>query len=165
MSRRAFVPSGFTVPTGLVTEQFRLRMLSINDVVKDYEAVMTSYQHLHERSVFGPQSTWPAADLSFEQDLIDLGWHQKEFQNRTSFAYTLMNLDETRCLGCVYIDPAEPEDYDAQVVLWVRQSELATGLEEKLVQAVKTWLAEAWPFQRVGFPGRDSPWAKWGQSN
>ena len=58
---------------------------------KDYDAVMTSVDHL--QSVL--QSSWLSKDLTFEQDLIDLGWHQKEFQKRTFFAYTVMNLDES----------------------------------------------------------------------
>lgn len=153
------VPEGFAVPAGLVTDEFRLRMLTVNDVVKDYEAVMTSRDHL--RGVFGPGSTWPSAELTLEQDLIDLGWHQKEFQNRTSFAYTVMSLGETRCLGCVYIDPAEPEAYNAQVILWVRQSEVASGLEDRLLLAVKNWLTQDWPFGKVGFPGKDLSWDKW----
>lgn len=156
------VPTDFRVPAGLVTAEFRLRMLTINDVVKDYEAVMTSRDHL--RGVFGPQSNWPAADLTLEQDLIDLGWHQKEFQNRTSFAYTVMSLGESRCLGCVYIYPAAPANYDAQVILWVRQSELASGLEDRLLAAVKTWIAQDWPFERVAFPGKEIPWADWQKS-
>ncbi|MGD1899574.1 MAG: GNAT family N-acetyltransferase [Phormidesmis sp.] len=153
------MPAGFSVPTNLVTDEFRLRMLTINDVVKDYDAVMSSYEHL--QGVFGPNSTWPRADLSLEQDLIDLGWHQKEFQNRTSFAYTVMSLGETRCLGCVYIYPAEPADYDAQVILWARQSEIANGLEDRLLAAVKQWMGQAWPFKKVGFPGKEIPWAEW----
>jgi len=153
------VPAGFSVPSGLVTDEFRLRSLTINDVVKDYDAVMSSIDHL--QGVFGPGSSWPAADLTLEQDLIDLGWHQKEFQNRTSFAYTVMSLEETRCLGCVYIYPAEPADYDAQVILWARQSEVANGLEDRLLAAVKGWVAGDWPFKRVGFPGKEIPWVEW----
>jgi heme oxygenase len=154
-----FLPSDFEIPSGLETAGFRLRMLTVNDVIKDYEAVMTSCAHL--QGIFGPQSSWPRADLSLEQDLIDLGWHQKEFQNRTSFAYTVMSLDESRCLGCVYIYPAAPADYDAQVILWARQSELASGLEARLLAAVKDWMAQAWPFERVGFPGREIAWESW----
>lgn len=153
------LPKHLQIPAGLETDDFRLRMLTVNDVVKDYEAVMTSREHL--QGLFGPQNTWPAADLSLEQDLIDLGWHQKEFQNRTSFAYTVMNLAETRCLGCLYIYPAKPADYDAQVILWVRQSELASGLETRLLAAVKQWIAQDWPFDQVGFPGREISWTEW----
>ena len=40
------------------------------DVVKDYDAVMTSVEHL--RSSF-PLWGWPPDDLSLEQNLVDLG--------------------------------------------------------------------------------------------
>lgn len=153
------LPSEFVTPAGLETDEFRLRMLTIHDLVKDYEAVMTSREHL--QGIFGPKSSWPRADLSLEQDLIDLGWHQKEFQNRTSFAYTVMSLDESCCLGCVYLYPTAPVDYDAQVILWVRQSELSNGLEARLMAAVKEWIAQDWPFAKVAFPGRDISWAEW----
>jgi hypothetical protein len=81
---------------------------------------MTSIDHL--QGAFGPHSTWPTEELKLEQNLIDLGWHHKEFQRRNSFAYTVMNSDESRCLGCVYIDPSYKTGYDAIVYLWVRKS-------------------------------------------
>lgn len=68
-------------------------MLTVNDVVKDYNAVMTSIEHLQKTKPFGPDHKWPTKDLTFEQDLIDLGWHQKEFQRKTSFACTVMSLE------------------------------------------------------------------------
>ena len=76
----ALVPAGFEIPHGIVHERFVLRPLLISDVVKDYDAVTTSVDHL--RDVFGPGSNWPSPTLTFEQDLIDLGWHHKEFQLR-----------------------------------------------------------------------------------
>lgn len=134
-------------------------MLTVHDVVKDYDAVMSSIDHLKE--VFGPGSVWPSPELTLEQDLIDLGWHQKEFQTGRSFTYTVMSLDESRCLGCVYIYPSEKAGYDAKVVLWVRQSEIRTGLDQKLFSAVKTWLAEKWWFASAAFPGRQLSWQAW----
>ena len=86
LSPAPFVPADFVVPQRLETAEFRLRMLTVNDVVKDYDAVMTSIEHL--RTIW-PESGWPDG-LTFEQDLIDLGWHQKEFQTRRSFAYTVV---------------------------------------------------------------------------
>ena len=100
---KKLVPISFKAPEIMETEKFRLRMLTVNDVVKDFDAVMSSIDHLHD--FFGEGTGWPTKDLTIEQDLIDLGWHQKEFQRRTSFAYTVMNLDESQCLGCVYIFP------------------------------------------------------------
>ena len=39
-SKEAFVPDDFKVPVTLVTNEYKLRMLSIDDVEIDYEAVM-----------------------------------------------------------------------------------------------------------------------------
>jgi hypothetical protein len=156
---KRFVPDSVIIPSGIETNDFRIRMLTIHDVVKDYEAVMSSLDHL--KGVFGPRSSWPSADLTLEQDLIDLGWHQKEFQMGRSFAYTVMSLDERRCLGCVYVDPSEKAGYNAKVILWVRQSELSNGLDETLFSAVKRWLSEEWWFTTVAFPGRHLSWQAW----
>ena len=40
-----FVDPEFKVPETLVTDRFSLRMLTVSDVVKDYDAVMSSKQH------------------------------------------------------------------------------------------------------------------------
>lgn len=66
-----------------------------------------------------PASGWPVG-LTLEQNLIDLGWHQKEFQTRRSFAYTVVSLDESMVLGCVYLNPSSKRDYDAVAFLWAR---------------------------------------------
>ena len=42
MNEPLFVPADFQVPPVLETERFRLRMLSVDDVEKDYEAVIES---------------------------------------------------------------------------------------------------------------------------
>ena len=88
-SKIGFVPPEFVVPFELSTDQFKLRMLSIDDVEADFEAVMTSAARV---SQVWPDSGWPEG-LTLHQNLIDLGWHEKEFQNRSSFAYTVVTLD------------------------------------------------------------------------
>lgn len=147
------VPRDFQVPEVLETDKFRLRMLRVTDIVKDYDAVMTSIDHL--QGVFGERSKWPSKDLTLEQDLIDLGWHQKEFQTRSSFAYTVMNLDESQCLGCVYIFPSRSPDFEADVFMWVRKSEFDKGLDPILFKTVKDWITNKWPFKKVRYPGRE----------
>ena len=153
-----FLDPEFKVPEELETERFRLRMLTVNDVVKDYDAVMSSAQHLQE--LWGPG--WPEG-LTLEQNLIDLGWHQKEFQRRRSFAYTVVTPDESRVVGCVYIYPTRKEGYDAEIYLWARQSELASGMETELTQAVTAWLASEWPFKNPALPGRSISEEDWGK--
>lgn len=156
---RPFVPANFAVPATLETPHFRARMLTVNDVVKDYDAVMTSIDHL--QGSFGPGSTWPTRDLTFEQDLIDLGWHQKEFQTRRSFTYTVVSLDESQVLGCLYMYPTTKGDYDAEIIMWVRASEVARGLDAILFTAVKQWIKKDWPFKKAAYPGREIKWHDW----
>ena len=55
----SFLPPDFEPPL-LETERFRLRSLTVHDVVKDYDAVMTSREHLWE--LFGEAWGWPPAD-------------------------------------------------------------------------------------------------------
>lgn len=154
-----WIPDTFVAPVRLTTPKFTLRPLVIGDVIKDYDAVMTSRQQLY--GVFGPGTDWPAETLTLEQDLIDLGWHQKEFQRRTSFAYTVVNSNETTVLGCVYIYPGSKPGVDAEVYYWVRASQTAQDMEELLGATVRRWVAEQWPFEQVAYPGRDISWFEW----
>ena len=154
-----FVPRDFDVPAKLETDEFRLRMLTVNEVVKDFDAVTTSVDHLVN---IWPGGTWPVG-LTLEQNLIDLGWHQKEFQLRRSIASTVVSLAEDRVLGCVYIEPTRKRGHDAVIFLWARQSELEGGLETRLYEAVRQWVAEEWPFESPGYPGRSIEWERWSE--
>ena len=155
---KPFVPIDYQIPTMLATQYFRARMLTVNDVVKDYDAVISSVDHL--RMMF-PLSDWPDKNMTLEQNLIDLGWHQKEFQTRSSFAYTVVRLDESEVLGCLYIDPSTKRGFDAVITMWVRASVLANGLDSILYSSVKDWVANEWPFKNVVYPGREIDWQEW----
>ena len=159
MMTKKFIQDDFEVPSGLETDRFRLRMLNVNDVDKDYEAVMESIGHL--KGFFGPKSKWPSPNMSKEEDLGDLRGHQEEFINRKSFAYTVMTLDESRYLGCIYIFPSRKKSFDADVFIWVRQSEIANELEELLFSNIKKWIKEKWSFNKVAYPGRQISWDEW----
>ncbi len=159
-----FLPSDFIIPLILETKLYKLRMLCEQDVEMDYEAVMSSIDHL--KNTFGPNSNWPSEDLTLEQNLKDLRRHENEFKNRESFAYTVVSIDERKCLGCVYIHPLESylkvdqDNYDAVIYTWVRTSELENGLDENLYITVKKWLKNYWPFKKPIFPGREIDWDK-----
>lgn len=154
MYKRRLVPENFDVPQSLESAEFRLRPLTIHDLIKDYDAVMDSVGHL--KGLMDPRSDWPVG-LTLEEDLIDLAWHQREFTVRHSFAYTVMSPDESICLGCCYLYPPEDATFDADAFYWVRQSRLSDGLEERVGTAFRDWLARDWPFRRVAFPGRTEP--------
>jgi hypothetical protein len=118
------VPDDFQVPELFENTRVRLRILTVNDVEKDYD-------------------------------------DQKEFQKRSSFAYTVMSPDESECIGCVYIYPSPNSVYDSMVIMWVRQSEVKNGLDAHLSEIVKKWVREKWPFKNPGYPGRDIGWDEW----
>jgi len=148
----SFLPADLVVPFSVETDDFRMRMLTIHDLVKDYYAVMSSRDHLWRR--FGVVWGWPKPEMTLEQNLIDLGWHQKEFQRRSSFAYTVVALDESLTRGCVYIDPPTAGGMDAEVWFWARQSELQGGLEDRLDAHLRRWLRSEWGFRAVLLNGQ-----------
>jgi hypothetical protein len=130
-----------------------IRPLTIHDVLKDYEAVMSSIGHL--RRMFGEQWNWPSPNLSIEQNFIDLGWHQKEFQTRSSFAYTIMTVDESKCLGCVYVYPSKIAQKVLEVHFWVRESEYLRGFDDHVFKVLQDWFHSEWLSFEVIYPDRE----------
>ncbi len=155
--RPRLVPDDFNVPQSLETSKFRIRKLCARDVYLDYIAVMSSIDIIEQ--TLGEEG-WPTRGLTLEEDLIDLAWHQREFEHRYSFAYTVMNLDETECLGCLYIFPPQkntPQDSDVDVSFWVTQKAYEQGLYAELYRTIKDWLAKDWPFQKPFWANRVIP--------
>ncbi|MER5419610.1 GNAT family N-acetyltransferase [Streptosporangium roseum] len=140
-------------------ERFHIRPITIHDTVRDFDAVMSSAARLRES--FPGGGGWPLDDMTLEENLIDLAWHQKEALLRRSFNYAVMSPDGSRQLGCVYIDPPEKRGADADVSFWVRTGEEGTGLDEELERVVRAWMREAWPYASVRWPGRDISWEEW----
>jgi hypothetical protein len=139
------VPDDFEVPARLEHERFRLRMLSVDDVVKDFDAICDRVD---------PQGqSKPPFVPTVAENLVDLGWHQKEFELRRSFAYTVVAPDESQVIGCVYVNPSET--HDARVRLWVRRSAWDEGLDPLLEGAVREWIERDWPFESVDWADRD----------
>jgi RimJ/RimL family protein N-acetyltransferase len=150
MDKKQFIPKDFVIPPVLETEVFRLRMLSVDDVEKDYEAVMETQERFLALG-YG----WPREGFTVEENLADLEQHQREFLHREAFAYTVVSLDGSRVLGCVYINPPKQEGVDASIWMWVRESEYQKGLDPILFREVKKWIDKAWPFRMVIYPQRE----------
>lgn len=157
------IPSGVPIPKRTEMDAFVIRPLTVADAERDYEAVTESRECL--RGTFGPDDGWPPDDLTFEGNRIDLAWHQKEFQRRDAFAYAVVDPDETVELGCVYVQPTRVDGYDAAVYFWISNSALGRGLADDIESHVRGWFDSAWPFDNVGYPGRDIPWHAWTDEN
>lgn len=150
MDKKQFIPKDFMIPPVLETEQFRLRMLSVDDVEKDYEAVMET-----QKRFLSLGYDWPREGFTIEENLADLEQHQQEFLGREAFAYTVVSPDESRVLGCVYINPSKEDGIDARIRMWVRESEYEKGLDPVLFRAVKEWIEKEWPFRKARYPERE----------
>lgn len=151
------IPESFVVPETLETPNFRIRKLTYADAELDYKAVMSSMDIIKKTR----GGDWPTPELTFEDDQIDLAWHQREFENRTSFAYTVMSLDEKECLGCLYFYPAgyrgdKTKDADVDVSFWVTQSAYNRGLYPVLFTVIKKCVSN-WPFQKIGYSNIELP--------
>ena len=158
-----FYPAGSAVPAELRTDEFVLRPLRGTDVELDYDAVMESKEMLRH---WGGGS-WPADDFTLAGNLSDLEGHESEHEQGVAFTFTVMNLDETECLGCIYLTPFRemrhwmPEkekaasaginDFTAVCRFWARQSRLEDGLEGRLFAALQQWFEDDWAFEKVFF--------------
>lgn len=152
------VSNDFLVPEKLATPHFIIRKLCFSDVELDYIAVMSSINIIKQTR----GGEWPSPNLKFIDDQIDLGWHQREFENKTSFAYTIMSLNEDECLGCVYLYPPgyrneSSKDADVDVSFWVTQKAYEQGLYIILYKTLDNWLKFAWPFKKIVYTNNQIP--------
>jgi hypothetical protein len=147
----AFVPGNFTVPVELVTDDFRLEPLGPQHNERDYEAWMSSIEHIRATPGF-PDGRWPDPEMSLERNLADLRRHADDFARRAGFTYTVLASGSDRVIGCVYIYPSASAGGPADVSSWVRADQ--AGLDVPLHDAVSAWLDAAWPFSAVSYAAR-----------
>ena len=102
-------------PEPLSTTWFRLEVLGPEHNERDFEAWMSSIEHIHATPGFGPDSEgddWPTP-MKLDQNLVDLEQHRREFDTGEAFAYSVLDGDDV--IGCVYIDPDSSGAADAMV--------------------------------------------------
>jgi hypothetical protein len=106
------------VPQNYIHDDFRLELLEPVINRMDYEAVMSSRENL--RHVFAENDTWPADNMTAEENLNDFIIHEREFKARIAFGYTVLTPDQSKCIGCIYIEPCNRTGFDAEVYFWLR---------------------------------------------
>jgi|GEM_PF-347496 len=150
-----FVPADFKVPEIYVSRQgtYKLRPLGPKYAKQDYAAYMSSIEHLQKTFTFS--TSWPHAGLSMADAVKDVEGEQQGFDSRRKFTYAVLNMDESRELGCVYISPSNKQGYDATVRMWVTENQYVIGFEDRLYSEVKAWIKSRWPFDKVAFIGRE----------
>ncbi len=153
-----------SVPSRLETAELLLRPITVEDAARDYEAVMETRVDMR----VWEQSAWPADDFTVEVNRVDLADLERRHRERRAFTYTVLTPDGATCLGCVYIfhttatflekadvspvtDDTHWAEVDAVVYFWIRQSRIASGLESRLLAAIRTWMDESWALTRTVF--------------
>jgi hypothetical protein len=145
--RTPFVPDGFVPPAGLAGDDFLLEPLGPQHNDSDYDAWTSSMEHIRATPGY-PDGSWPKP-MTLAQNRGDLERHQRDYQQRRGFTYTVLDPGSRSVIGCVYIYPSKQPLHDAEVLLWVRATH--AQLDEPLWLAVREWL------DRDGFPF----WAFW----
>ena len=146
-----WLPPQFAHPTRVdLTCGAHLRPIQGSDVEIDYPAVMGSRERLWKK--YGQAWGWPPATMTVDQDRKDLERHAREINAYMSFNYAVLDEDESRLPGCVYLDPpGADESTDVTVSWWVTDDHVGTPLEHELEEFVPRWVTEAWPFSRPRF--------------
>lgn len=158
-SAPSFVPAGFSVPAHVSVPGFQLAPLGPDLVKIDFEAYMSSIEHLQK--TFSRSPDWPHPGISDADAMKDMENEQARFRSRKSFAYAVLTPDGLRERGSVYVSPSPVKGYDAVVRLWVTKAEYDAGFDAELYQWVTAWIGKDWPFRNVAFPGRSIDWATW----
>ena len=150
MTEPTFVPDDFEPPVALDGPGFRLEPLTGEHNARDHAAWSGSMEHIHRTPGF-QQGNWPH-EMTPDQNLADLIRHDKDFQARRGFTYTVLDPDDD-IVGCVYIYPLAGDPTAANVSSWV--TEARADLDTPLYTAVSEWLERDWPFPRVEYGARD----------
>ncbi|MFT7518681.1 MAG: hypothetical protein ACI9MC_000813 [Kiritimatiellia bacterium] len=135
--------STFQPPEPLSQPRWHLRPLHPDLADLDYDAWSSCRERLVEELGW---DGWPTATFSRQDNRADLAQHFAEFERREAFAYSI--LQNTRCIGCIYV---EPWTEGAQLAHWVTAEALT--IEHEIVNATLDWLC-TWPFERVIIPVR-----------
>jgi hypothetical protein len=163
-----FFPKDTAVPTDWRTDDLWLRVLRPDVTELDYDALMESRVRLRRWD----NSSWPADDFTLEGNREDLRRHEREWEQHEAFAYTVLNPEGTRCEGCVYIYPLvrmldfgnferlgtgdQFADETPAVTFWVRDSALAAGLDRQLLDGIREWFEQDWPYDQIVYPINDN---------
>lgn len=157
----SFTDPNEPVPAGLATEEFVLRPITAADAEPDHVALMETREHLR----LWEQSAWPEDGFTVEANREDLAGLERRHAEHRAFTYTVLAPGGAECLGCVYVFPTTAaflarstvtalaeeawQDVDAVVYFWVRASRMETGMDQRLLAALRAWFDGEWGFGRT----------------
>ena len=136
----------WNIPSEYMLGDVLLKVLTIDDLERDFIAVMESAADIKAKY---PSSSWPDG-LTRKKNLIDLAWHQREFEARRSFTWVIESKN-SHYLGCLYIYPSIAGEASADVRWWWR-----SGVDvdrQKFRENLKAWISGSdWPTLQYNLP-------------
>lgn len=177
------LPPHFSPPAHLASGLLFAEPLTPKHLAEDLAAVNSSLS-LIRRTRGG---SWPSGPLTEEANERDLTWHEREFHDRSSFAYAVFETvdgaeggsegrrggegegaERAKYVGCFYLLPAgakkkmsksELEAWDVDASWWVTTDAYERGVYARLYAALRTWLMEEFPFEmrRVFWSNEEIP--------
>ena len=156
---KPLVAPDFRVPVETAGPGFKLVPLGPDLVKIDFEAYMSSIEHLQK--TFTRSTAWPHPGITDAEAMVDMETEQARFAQRKSFAYAVLTPDGKRERGSVYVQPSPVPGYDAVVRMWVTKADYDAGFDAVLQAWVMQWMARDWPFAKVAYPGRTISWEQW----
>jgi hypothetical protein len=157
MYKVPLVPSDFMAPTTFGSESFKVEPLSYYNMIQEYAAVQKSGKNI---AACLRKNEADYQNYAVQKEVIEVGWHMAERRRRHCFAYAIMSPDHKTFLGALYVNPTKKKDYDALVLMWT-VPDAPKGLDGEVYEALKKWIAEKWPFAKVGYPGREMSFVDW----
>jgi hypothetical protein len=154
------LPAGYAAPATLTFDDVTARAISRADLLADVNGINSSIDII-QRTRGG---TWPSGPVSEDFNYVDLVWHELEFRENYSFTYALYD-SKGRYLGCCYLYPMGRRTpladdllkHDVDVSWWVTGDAYQHGYYAKLYRALRTWIAEQFPFKNPHYSNREIP--------
>jgi hypothetical protein len=152
-----FIPDSFSPPHQYTGDTYKLVPLGPDVAALDYTAYMGSMDHIH--TIMG--ASWPKPTITLDDQAKDMAGEKAQWDARKGFSFAVLTPDGSKELGCFYLRQSNKAGYDAVATLWAIQEQFDKGFEDKLYKDMKVWVAKAWPFQKVAWPGREISQADW----
>jgi len=152
-----FVPASFDPPHQYAGDGYKLVPLGPAVADVDYKAYMGSMDHIH--TIMG--NSWPKPTITMADQAKDMAGEKTGWDEKKSFSFAVLTPDGSKELGCFYLRPSNKAGYDAVATLWAIQEQFDKGFEDRLYKDMKIWVAKAWPFEKVAWPGREISQADW----
>jgi len=152
----SFFPEDKETPKELFFNSIKIRQLRSTDNELDYQAVI--------------ESGFRSEGFPKEENLKQISRHERDHNDRKEFAFTIMDVDETVCFGCIFIKPINPflkfaffndrvieslniKENDPGISFWITPKGWDLNLFAKILKELINWFKNEWPYERLFFLG------------